>query len=250
MRFQQIALRPQRPRWQRDKAFLLDVVTKRYTAAAALDLDLQRAFFSEIEGVAPRDRRRYVFALVAIAKHMQAIGLPADIAAELLELSSALLDLDEGRVRPMLERNVPGGKGRPPDSRDVWSVRVLLAIAVELLVQNDGERRLKKTAVSKVALRLGPLGDVLLSGTKGTFSGALAKWHQDLTSRVGCPVDAQRSFDTRQDLIDSYRRQYGQLSDAEVAEHILSFALLQASRTVDADTMTKLAQKLRRKGRT
>ncbi|PZN97774.1 MAG: hypothetical protein DCF30_15845 [Hyphomicrobiales bacterium] len=223
-----------------DGAFTRHVAERLFFTRADLELSLEKAFFEPVEGLIPRDRARYMVAISAIVKFLQANGTPHHLTLELQELELALMELDEGRTRPMLKA-ASKKRGRPPDSGDIWQARAMASIALQILVEARVD---KGEALDRIDQHFGFLGDILLSSHVGTFRGALGKWHQDFVARFGCEARAQDFFDHRAHLISAVCAGINTNDPELVAVDIMRAASLTALRAADADAIDRINKRL------
>ena len=91
--------------------------------------ELDAAFMPQLTG---EDRHRYVQALTAIANFLDGISPIDRHSIKLIELASALSDLDQGTIAPFLRAQHI--ENRAPDSTQKWIGQAHVAISLEALV--------------------------------------------------------------------------------------------------------------------
>jgi hypothetical protein len=106
------------------------------STVAELIHDLMRAF-DQTAGPDPDPsytRARYITALQSVARFLDRVPTLQDFAHEFVKLASALDDLNQGTVHPILRpSNVAS---RPPDSTETWMARAKVAFTVEILLRS------------------------------------------------------------------------------------------------------------------
>ena len=225
------------------RAFTRDVAKRHFLTKADLILTLEKAFFLPDDDFIPRDRRRYFVALFALVKYMRANDFPNAVVGEFIEMAQALAELDEGRPREWL-KPAKARRGRKVDPGDVWQGRALVSIALDILI--NAARMDKSEAIELLDKHYDFLGDALLSTATGTFSGALAKWHQDFVARYGCEARAQETFDQRDGLIDSIRLRELTDDPQAIAIQVLNLATLESARAATPAAIERFKRRISR----
>jgi hypothetical protein len=227
----------------RNRAFTRDVTKHYFRTKANLILTLEKAFFLPDEDFIPRDRKRYFVALAALIEYMRAHDFPNAVVGEFIEMAQALAELDEGRSREWLKPS-KSRRGRKVDPGDVWQGRALVSIALDVLIVDA--RMDKGEAVDLLDKHFGFLGDALLSTAAGTFSGAMAKWHQDFVARYGCEARAQETFDRRDSLIETISLDAQTADPHAIAIQLLNLATLEAARASTPAAIERFKKRLAR----
>lgn len=206
-----------------------------------LQAGLQHAFTGNAETVAPRNRARFMVALMEVAQYLKSANLPAYMGVELLELAHALDDLDRGLESPLFKRDKPGA-GNSTDIGEIWRARCYLAIAAEVLL-NLGIGKSK--AFMQIADEVGFIDHHLMDGEN--FALGVKRWHR-IFKDSECPdVTAQLMFDNRAEFLDTIKRGKPGLNDQALANEVLLSAITAASRSSDTETHERAKEFLRRR---
>src|SRR6202521_3704052 len=135
---------------------------KLLTAAADLYASVSRAFRQEPDS--PRtvgnERERHAAALVRVAQFFCALG-DRRLGDRFFELSSAIAELSQGTLHPLLRQARP--QSRPADPSQLWRAHV--ALALEALIRTGLS---PSEAAAEVARKVPKIGN--LAGAKARMS--------------------------------------------------------------------------------
>jgi hypothetical protein len=138
--------------------------SKLANALEKLHRNVARAFDQEPDypGNPTNERERYAAALVVVAQYFSSVaGRP--IADRFFELASAIADLNNGTVHPLL-RQVPPDN-RPADPSQMWRARARVALGLEALLRSGLNR---SDAAAKIASQYSNIAN--LAGVKAKDS--------------------------------------------------------------------------------
>lgn len=186
------------------------------SAVAELIHELMRAF-DQTAGPDPEPsytRARYIMALQSIAVFLQQVPTFQNFGHEFAKLASALDDLNQGTVHPILKpSNVAN---RPPDSTEVWMSRAKVAFAVELLLRSKMTEAKVKHLVDKHFPTI--IGFAKRSG--GAGQAAIA-WRNMLVGRRAKNRIAAMVFEQKIAEIDAKQATLSQAAMRSVAKQPL-----------------------------
>jgi hypothetical protein len=149
---------------------------------------LSRAFTAE--PVAGDERHRYVNALLAIAKFFDGLWPFDAYADKFATLAAALYDLDNGIVRPVLERKPVAN--RIPDPLEVWVGRAYVAIAIDALIKAGNKPAEAKVFIQ--ATKYLPLSALATKKADNLWTAGQGWRHQFRQNRIKNDV-AQKVFE-------------------------------------------------------
>lgn len=206
-----------------------------------LQAGLQHAFTANAENAPPRDRGRFIVALMEIAQYLKSANLPAFIGSEVLELAHALDDLEKGLESPLLKRDKLGA-GNSTDVGEVWRARCYLAIAAEVLL-NLGIGKSK--VFMQIADEVGFIDHHLMDGEN--FALGVKRWHRTFKQN-SCPdATAQLMFDNRAEFVDEIKRRKPGINEQALAKEVLLSAISAAARSANGTAHEKAKEFLRRR---
>ena len=112
-----------------------DVTVVRKPGRIAIRRQLEHAF----DEIGPQNERRgYVAALGGISEYLISAGVDYRHACKLVDLASALSDLDDGIVRPLLRPAHVNNRRLTPSN--IWRRRALVALGIEALLKSGLSR--------------------------------------------------------------------------------------------------------------
>jgi|ERR1700674_194565 len=181
---------------------------KLLTAAADLYASVSRAFRQEPDS--PRtvgnERERHAAALVRVAQFFCALG-DRRLGDRFFELSSAIAELSQGTLHPLLRQARP--QSRPADPSQLWRARARVALALEALIRTGLS---PSEAAAEVARKVPKIGN--LAGAKARMSKlptTMLGWRKQISAgRV-------KNFQAQELLQEGLERMRG-LTRAELRE--------------------------------
>jgi hypothetical protein len=108
------------------------------------------------------ERERYAAALVVVAQYFSSLS-EKPTAARFFELASAIADLNNGTVHPLLQQVPPDN--RPADPSQLWRARARVALGLEALLRSGLNR---SEAAAKIATQYSSIAN--LAGVKAKDS--------------------------------------------------------------------------------
>jgi hypothetical protein len=143
-------------------------------------------------------RARFSIALKKIGLFLEDVPTIHDFAKEFLTLATALDDLNQGTVHPLLQPSKV--TNRPPDSTEIWMARAKTALAVEILLRTGMTRTQVIDAIDKF------FPAIIRFAKRGGKAGRAAMlWHTMFLGRKVKNRIAQKVFD--QKLAESAARE-------------------------------------------
>lgn len=207
---------------------LHDVAACHFIETARFTSELKNAFFGQSDVSAPRSRERYISAIATICSHMKNIGVPAIITAEFVALATALNDLDDGSVHPMLQKRKPNGSPRLLGEN--WQAKAYVAAAVALL---DADGIQKRAACERIAKEFPQLGTPPLCKkplNTRELAGAIGEWHKIFAGGDVPEAAAQSIFNERGRFFAILANLNPAADRASIARSALGFAVYHATR--------------------
>lgn len=207
---------------------------------AQLQAGLKNAFTVKGDEIAPRNRSRFIVALLEIVKFLNSSQSPSWLSSEVLELAHALDDLDKGLESPLFKREKAAGNST--DIGEIWRARSFLAIAAEVLIQLGVG---KTKAFMQVADKVEFIDHHVTSGDN--FAFAVRRWHRMFTQAT-CPDEtAQMMFTNRAEFLDAFKLQDPSINDQALADAVLETAISFAARSADNEGHSKAKALLKRR---
>ncbi len=205
-----------------------------------LQAGLKNAFTVKGDEIAPRDRSRFIVAILEIVRFLNSVHSPAWLSSEVLALAHALDDLDKGLESPLFRREKVAGNST--DIGEIWRVRSFLAIAADVLIQFGVG---KTKAFMQVAEKVEFIDHHVTSGDN--FALAVQRWHRIFTQAT-CPDEtAQTMFTNRAEFLDAFKLQDPGINDQALADAVLETAISFAARSADTDGHSKAKALLKRR---
>ena len=204
--------------------------------------EIDRIFSEEAPMVPLRDRSRYILMLTAIHQFFSDVGFSNTAQLEVLELGHALLELDDGTVRPFLKPTV--AQNRTVDYGDIWVARAFIAIAIDHIASLGWSRR---SACEYVAKHCDFLRYTLAPKSKSkTFATTIENWCRSFKSGSVKSDRAELLFKIRTTLIDECMddlRSKGQPVEPIAVFNILLFtAIDNTAKASDVDAIASTLQ--------
>jgi hypothetical protein len=119
-------------------------------------------------------RYRYILGLLAVAKFLENTGAPRHYCDTFAELGTALSDLDQGTVNPVLWHANTGT--RPPDASKMWRDRACVCIGLNVIVATGKTR---SEAAEYLAKKYGKRLAGLMTRKSSSLVSAILSWDDE-----------------------------------------------------------------------
>jgi len=158
---------------------------------------LREAFAYEADAphTLENERERLAAGLVIVANFVAIFDLK--IAGKFGELGSALGDLADGVVRPLLTRHLVDR--RPGDPSDVWRARARLALALHALMRNGV---LQEDGAASIQARSGKAPNTVIGWRKDLMAGRAKNAEALLLFKLGCSFIERISAERRKEFAE------------------------------------------------